>query len=44
MSKRTLGYLLSITFLAVTVASCGKQTEEAKQKAAADVKTVEAAA
>src|SRR5215471_18830853 len=44
MSKRTLGYLLSITFLAVTVASCGKQAEEAKQKAAADVKAVEAAA
>src|SRR5262245_26942935 len=44
MSRRTLGYLLSVTFFVVTVASCGKQAEEAKQMAAADVKAVEAAA
>src|SRR5262249_37635752 len=44
MSKRTFAYLLGVTFLAVMTASCGKQAEEAKQKAAADVKAVEAAA
>ncbi|HTO44132.1 MAG TPA: DUF1254 domain-containing protein [Burkholderiales bacterium] len=44
MSRRTFAYLLSVTFLAVMTASCGKQAEEAKQKAVADVKAVEAAA
>ena len=44
MSRRTFAYLFSVTFLAVMTASCGKQAEEAKQKAVADVKAVEAAA
>ena len=44
MKRRALAYLLSIIFLVMTAASCGKQAEEAKQKAAADVKAVEAAA
>jgi hypothetical protein len=44
MSRRALAYLLSAIFVAVTTASCGKQADEAKQKAAADVKAVEAAA